>query len=486
MGGDPRQMMEDAAEDKFPEGLRILAVDEDSVCLKVLEDLLRGCKYHPTTVMDAKTALKMLRAGKEVFDLVITDMCMPDMDGFKLLELIRHEMDLPVIMLSADCDKKAVMKGIKHGACDYLVKPVHINELKNIWQHVESRRNTEAISHISEDDDDDQRAQLGTAAHSNDGANTDENKESRQASTTQKKLRVGWTIELHTKFMDAINQIGLYRATPKKILELMNVDYLTRQNVSSHLQKYKLYLKRVNPNPLGDACVRWNSFMNIPESFMHNHEHERWVVSLGGIASWSPNNYGVAGHLGQHTNTQSSMYMSYLVPQMPNMRRFSGLNEHIVPFNMPSNPSYIGMLNADSSVPMAQPQFVYSDPITTLVAGLSEQMSPFNIASDTGSVGMMLNGKSAPGTGRTSMAETDMVNYEGTSSALSNHQTDGFVPLSQMHDVGDVAGILHVQEGTMDEQALSRQLNGINVLSSGGISNLLNEDFIGEDDVMDG
>uniref|UniRef100_A0A453T5G9 Response regulatory domain-containing protein n=1 Tax=Aegilops tauschii subsp. strangulata TaxID=200361 RepID=A0A453T5G9_AEGTS len=46
MGGDPRQMMEDAAEDKFPEGLRVLAVDDDSVCLKVLEDLLRGCKYH--------------------------------------------------------------------------------------------------------------------------------------------------------------------------------------------------------------------------------------------------------------------------------------------------------------------------------------------------------------------------------------------------------------------------------------------------------
>ncbi|XP_044444859.1 two-component response regulator ORR24-like [Triticum aestivum] len=450
MGGDPRQMMEDAAEDKFPEGLRVLAVDDDSVCLKVLEDLLRGCKYHPTTVMDAKTALKMLRAGKEVFDLVITDVRMPDMDGFKLLELIRLEMDLPVIMLSADCDKKAVMKGINHGACDYLVKPVHTNELKNIWQHVESRRNTEAISHISGDDDDDQRAQLRTVAQSNDGANTDENKESTHASTTQKKPRVGWTIELHTKFMDVINQIGLYRATPKRILELMNVDYLTRQNVSSHLQKYKLYLKRVNPNPLGDACVRWNSFMNTPESFMHNHEHERWVVSSGGIASWSPNNYGAASHLGQHTNTQSRM------------------------------------LNANNSVPMALPQFVYSDPITTLVAGLSEQMASFNIASDTGSVGMMLNGKSAPGIGRTSVAETDMVNYERTSSALSNHQTDGFVALTQMHDVGDASGILHVQEGTMDQQALSGQLNGINALSSGGISSLLNEDFIREDAVMDG
>ncbi|VAI80903.1 unnamed protein product [Triticum turgidum subsp. durum] len=496
MGGDQRQMMEGAAEDKFPDGLRVLAVDDDCVCLKVLDNLLHGCKYHPTTVTDAKTALKILRAGKEKFDVVITDVRMQDMDSFKLLELIRLEMDLPVIMLSEDCDKTAVTKGINHGACDYLVKPVHTNELKNIWQHVERKRKSEAIRHISGDDDDDQRAQLGTAAKSNDGANNDENKENTQASTTQKKPKVGWTIELHTKFMEAINQIGLYRATPKKILEMMNVDFLTRQNVSSHLQKYKLYLKRVNPNPLGDSCVRWNSFMNTQESFMQNHEHESWSVSSGGIASWSPNHYGEAGHLGQHTNTQSSMSMGslinggrmpvYSVQQTPYMGRFFGFNEHIVPFIIPGNPSSILMLNANDSVPMAPPQFVYSDPITTLVVGFGEHMAPLNIESNMGSVGMMLNGRSAHGTGRTSVAETDMVNYGRTSSALSNHQTDGFVPLTQMHDVGDASGILHVQEGTMDQQALGGQLNGINALSSVGISNLLNEDFIGEEAVMDG
>ncbi|XP_048546355.1 two-component response regulator ORR24-like [Triticum urartu] len=97
MDGDQRQMMEGAAEDKFPDGLRVLAVDDDCVCLKVLHNLLHGCKYHPTTVTDAKTALKILRSGKEKFDVVITDVRMQDMDSFKLLELIRLEMDLPVI-----------------------------------------------------------------------------------------------------------------------------------------------------------------------------------------------------------------------------------------------------------------------------------------------------------------------------------------------------------------------------------------------------
>ncbi|VAI92839.1 unnamed protein product [Triticum turgidum subsp. durum] len=248
MGGHQRLMMEDAAEDTFPEGLRVLAVDDDRVCLKVLEALLRRCKYSreslflipphrhgpldqnrspvifsslarcyaATTVMDAKTALKMLRSGKEEFDMVITDVRMPDMDGFKLLELIGFEMDLPVIMLSVDCDKKAVMKGINHGACDYLMKPVQTNQLKNIWQHVESRRRSQSISHMSRDNDDGQRVHTGTLAKSkdsksksNDEDGSNENKESTHASTTQKKMRVAWTTELHNKFLEAIYQIGL-------------------------------------------------------------------------------------------------------------------------------------------------------------------------------------------------------------------------------------------------------------------------------------
>lgn len=58
------------------------------------------CCFTVTTTSQARTALKMLRENKHRFDLVISDVHMPDMDGFKLLELVGLEMDLPVISIT--------------------------------------------------------------------------------------------------------------------------------------------------------------------------------------------------------------------------------------------------------------------------------------------------------------------------------------------------------------------------------------------------
>lgn len=57
--------------------------------------------------------------------------------------------------------------------------------------------------------------------------------------SANKKPRVVWSVEMHQQFVTAVNQLGIDKAVPKKILELMAVDGLTRENVASHLQKYR-------------------------------------------------------------------------------------------------------------------------------------------------------------------------------------------------------------------------------------------------------
>ncbi|GLT76121.1 hypothetical protein SLA2020_478020 [Shorea laevis] len=250
--------------DQFPVGMRVLAVDDNPVCLMVLKAMLRRCQYQVTATNQAITALKLLRENKNQFDLVISDVQMPDMDGFKLLELVGLEMDLPVIMLSINGDPKLVMKGITHGACYYLLKPVRIEELQTIWQHVVRRKKFDGKDQNASNSQEktsngcNEAAGVGNADQSaknnkkrkdqdeDEDEEPDENGNDNEDPSTQKKPRVVWTVDLHRKFVGAVNQLGVDKAVPKKILELMDVEKLTRENVASHLQKYRLYLKKIS------------------------------------------------------------------------------------------------------------------------------------------------------------------------------------------------------------------------------------------------
>ncbi|XP_077230890.1 two-component response regulator ORR21-like [Tasmannia lanceolata] len=253
--------------DQFPAGMRVLVVDDDVTCLKILEQMLRRCLYHVTTCCQATMALSLLRERKGAFDVIISDVHMPDMDGFKLLELVGLEMDLPVIMMSGDGKTSAVMRGIKHGACDYLIKPVRIEELKNIWQHVIRKKWNEnkEVEHSGSVEDTERRRRVGDdaeyASSANEGTDgswksqrkrrdskedEDDGELDNDDPSASKKPRVVWSVELHQQFVSAVNQLGIDKAVPKRILELMNVPGLTRENVASHLQKFRLYLKRLS------------------------------------------------------------------------------------------------------------------------------------------------------------------------------------------------------------------------------------------------
>ncbi|XP_078429477.1 two-component response regulator ARR14-like [Wolffia australiana] len=271
-GFNPPQT-EDELPGQFPAGLRVLVVDDDMICLTILERMLKKCDYNVTISPCATGALSILRDKRSSFDLVLSDVHMPDMDGFKLLELIGLEMDLPVIMMSADKRTEMVMKGVKHGACDYLTKPIRFEELKNIWQHVVRKKwigNKEHEQSCSLEDSDKARRVVDDAEYTssvNDSSwrsqkkkrdvkeEEEEGEFESEDPSVSKKPRVVWSVELHQQFVNAVNQLGIDKAVPKRILELMNVSGLTRENVASHLQKFRLYLKRLSGVAQHQAAV---------------------------------------------------------------------------------------------------------------------------------------------------------------------------------------------------------------------------------------
>ncbi|CAL9064593.1 two-component response regulator ORR21 [Musa acuminata AAA Group] len=256
----------DRVPDKFPVGMKILLVDDDPICLAVVQRMLLNCQYDVTTCSEATRALSLLRENKGAFDLIISDVHMPDMDGFRLLELVGLEMDLPVIMMSGDTRFNVVMKGVSHGACDFLTKPVRMEELQNIWQHVVRRKwlDSKEIERSGSVEEADRSRQVTDdseyASTVNDGIDCswkyqrkkrdakeeDDNELDNIDPSSSKKPRVVWSVELHQQFVNAVNQLGIDKAVPKRILELMNVPGLTRENVASHLQKFRLYLKRLS------------------------------------------------------------------------------------------------------------------------------------------------------------------------------------------------------------------------------------------------
>ncbi|KAJ7517898.1 hypothetical protein O6H91_13G029500 [Diphasiastrum complanatum] len=90
-----------------------------------------------------------------------------------------------------------------------------------------------------------QQAADGADSEEGDSGGGPENSGEDQAARTLKRPRLVWTPQLHKRFVDAVAHLGIKNAVPKTIMQLMNVEGLTRENVASHLQKYRLYLKRM-------------------------------------------------------------------------------------------------------------------------------------------------------------------------------------------------------------------------------------------------
>jgi signal transduction histidine kinase/DNA-binding response OmpR family regulator len=110
-------------------GARILVVEDNADMRDYLTRLL-GERWSIDTASDGEKALDLLRGAS--YDLVLTDVMMPALDGFGLLRAIRNDPQLqpvPVIMLSARAGEESRIEGLERGADDYLEKPFSRKEV---------------------------------------------------------------------------------------------------------------------------------------------------------------------------------------------------------------------------------------------------------------------------------------------------------------------------------------------------------------------
>lgn len=110
----------------------LLIVDDDPVNLQVLETILPPDEYDVTMVTSGKEALAVLDTKE--WDLVITDIMMPQMSGYELTRMIRERFtltELPVLLLTARSQPKDIQSGFITGANDYVTKPVEAIEIKS-------------------------------------------------------------------------------------------------------------------------------------------------------------------------------------------------------------------------------------------------------------------------------------------------------------------------------------------------------------------
>jgi DNA-binding response OmpR family regulator len=110
-----------------PNGQRILIVDDEPRILEVVATYLRRDGYQVETAVDGETARRGLTEFKP--DLVVLDLMLPAVSGFEVLNDIRRDGDLPVILLTARAEETDRVAGLELGADDYVVKPFSPREL---------------------------------------------------------------------------------------------------------------------------------------------------------------------------------------------------------------------------------------------------------------------------------------------------------------------------------------------------------------------
>ncbi len=109
----------------------ILAVDDESISLRILERYLLKAGFLPKLASSGDEALAIMERDPSSVDMVLTDIVMPGMDGIQLIQQIRQRFgNIPIIAVTANGSVESAVRAMKAGASDYLEKPCSMDTLR--------------------------------------------------------------------------------------------------------------------------------------------------------------------------------------------------------------------------------------------------------------------------------------------------------------------------------------------------------------------
>ena len=109
-----------------PQG-KILLVEDDPQLADALTTKFQRSSFELVHAATGQEGLRLLRTEQP--DLMILDLMLPDVSGHHLLQVVRDEGTLPVVIISAKCEERDRIRGLERGADDYLTKPLSPKEL---------------------------------------------------------------------------------------------------------------------------------------------------------------------------------------------------------------------------------------------------------------------------------------------------------------------------------------------------------------------
>mgnify|MGYP001088708384 CR=1 FL=1 len=123
----------------------ILIMEDDRSIAKILTELFTDAGYHSEVAPDGEKGVELFHSGH--WDIILLDIMMPKLNGYRVCEIIRAESNIPIIMLTALDSEDAQLKGFQMKADDYITKPFSVKVLLVRVEAVLRRISEKAAEH---------------------------------------------------------------------------------------------------------------------------------------------------------------------------------------------------------------------------------------------------------------------------------------------------------------------------------------------------